>query len=75
MNDVPYGMIAEALQAGEVVPFLGAGASAALRPEKATWSRGCGFLPFGAELAGELAQLSNFPDRERASDLPFVASY
>lgn len=73
----PYGIIAQALRVGEVVPFLGAGASAVYRlPEDDRWDATKAFLPFGAELAQrKLAVDANFPDPNLASNLALVASY
>lgn len=73
---IPYGAIADAFRDGEVVPFLGAGASAVYRPsEGAAWREGERFLPFGYELAESLATAGAFPDAEAARNLPLVASY
>jgi hypothetical protein len=76
----PYGAIWDALSTGNVVPFLGAGASLVDRPEEFTWDGDhpqC--LPTGSELAGFLAGKTGFPieaDRlyER-EDLAKVSSY
>jgi hypothetical protein len=51
----PYGSIADELLSGTVVPFFGAAASAVYRPSVATWELGQPFLPFGGELAENLA--------------------
>ena len=72
---IPYQLIADALQEGTVVPFLGAGASAAHRPAGASWSPGEYFCPRGDELAKHLANLSVFPDEEGTDDLMLVSSY
>ena len=58
-----YEEIAEALKAGDVVPFLGAGASMSAN------------LPSATVLAEQLAKVGRFPDAERRTDLAFVASY
>ena len=58
-----YKEIAEALKAGDVVPFLGAGASIGSN------------LPSAALLAERLAIEGEFPDKEGRSDLALVASY
>jgi hypothetical protein len=58
-----YDRIARELQAGDVVPFLGAGASI-----------GCG-LPSGSELARRLVAAGMFPDKSGHSDLARVASW
>lgn len=72
----PYGIIAQALRVGEVVPFLGAGASAVYRPDDDQWDTNKTYLPFGGELASrKLAVDANFPDANLAADLALVASY
>ena len=73
----PYGIIAQMLSAGQVVPFLGAGASAVYRPKGAgKWDSGMDFLPFASELAHRLARDAAYPeDPDRVSNLALVASY
>ncbi len=73
----PYGIIAQMLRAGQVVPFLGAGASAVYRPADAgRWDSGKDFLPFGSELAHRLARDAAYPEEpDTVSDLALVASY
>jgi hypothetical protein len=73
----PYGIIAQALRGGGVVPFLGAGASAVYRPEddQDGWDASKPYLPFGSELARLLATDAEFPDAASASSLALVASY
>jgi hypothetical protein len=73
----PYGIIANALRTGQIVPFLGAGASAVYRPkdDQGGWNASKPYLPFGFELAQLLATDSKFPDSTSASNLPLVASY
>src|SRR6476659_5740805 len=76
----PYGAIWDALSTGNVVPFLGAGASLVGRADGFTWNGNhpeC--LPTGSELASFLAGKTGFPienDRlyER-EDLAKVSSY
>ena len=58
-----YKEIAEALKAGDVVPFLGAGASIACN------------LPSAAILAERLATEAEFPDANGRHNLALVASY
>jgi hypothetical protein len=58
-----YDKIARELRAGDVVPFLGAGASI-----------GCG-LPSGSDLARRLVRASMFPDQSGSGDLARVASW
>ena len=78
LAEPPYGAIWTHLRRGEIIPFLGAGASLSGRPPKAEWDEGTStFLPTGRELARRLAEESEFPslnssDRE---DLAKVASY
>ncbi len=78
MANPPYGIIWNSLKEGNVVPFLGAGASFVGRKETMKWmSPEDGFLPSGNELANLLAEESEFPsdiqfDRD---DLSKVSSY
>jgi len=76
--DLPHEIIAQALEDGEVVPFLGAGVPASARkPLGAEWSANSQFPPTGAELSEYLACMAKFPRlpfRERA-DLARVASF
>lgn len=75
-DDVPYGTIADALQGGLLVAFLGSAASAVYRPTlNEEWSPGKSFLPFGFELAKDLAKAGSFPINGEKPDLPLVASY
>lgn len=75
-NDVPYGTISDALQGGLLVAFLGSAASAVYRPSaEEEWSLGKSFLPFGFELAKDLATAGSFPNTGEKPDLPLVASY
>src|SRR5436309_2102194 len=78
MDDPPFGIIARLLLKGQVVPLLGAGASAGSRPIGAAWdAKEAKFLPRGSELATFLARQSSFPstDEHDLGDLPKVASY
>ena len=77
MADPPYGVIANRLIKGKVIPFLGAGASMVSRPSGSQWSEGEGFLPNGRELSHLLADETSFPcaDPEEMDDLAKVASY
>jgi SIR2-like domain len=77
-DEPPFGIIARLLLDGQVVPLLGAGASAGSRPTGANWDSKEGkFLPRGSELATFLARESSFPstDEHDRGDLPKVASY
>jgi len=65
----PYGVIRGALKAGSVVAFLGSAASAVYRPSGETsWKLGKPFLPFGAELAEDLATDAGFPADENVEN-------
>ncbi len=68
----PYPLIREVLESGDVVPFLGAGASRA-----AAGAAGNGSLPSAAELSLALAKTTSYPseDLRERSDLAKVASY
>jgi hypothetical protein len=68
----PYPLIREELEAGMVVPFLGAGAS-----RSAPGADGASALPSAAELSLQLAKATSFPsdDPRDRSDLAKVASY
>jgi hypothetical protein len=75
----PYDGIRPLLEAGEVIPFLGAGVHLDNRPQNATYDKlaKLDFLPSGSELAMCLADSVNFPseDVHDRSDLAKVASY
>jgi hypothetical protein len=78
MLNVPYPGIWRQLNAGQVVPFLGAGASLVGRRGPKPWtglSSSC--LPTAGELADFLATESMFPSKEKydRSDLAKVSSY
>jgi hypothetical protein len=78
MAEPPYGIIWKQLRSGNVVPFLGAGASLGARPPDAAWRPDApGFLPSGLELAHFLADEATFPssDPRDRDDLAKVASY
>src|SRR5260370_12973197 len=71
----PYPFILDRLNSGEVIPFLGAGASLGGRAPNAKGKKGIKeFLPLGNELAGHLAERTKFPPEE-ARDLTKVAQY
>lgn len=74
----PYGLIADLLRKGQVVPFLGAGVNFGRRPPGAAWdARTNTFLPNAAELSRALADKSGFPSTEsyEIADLAKVAAY
>lgn len=74
----PYPIINEALSRGDVIPFLGAGASLGMRRSRREWGRKRrGILPTGRELALHLARMSRFPSRNKKdrSELTKVAQW
>ncbi|HXU36124.1 MAG TPA: SIR2 family protein [Blastocatellia bacterium] len=77
-DEPPYGIIADAFEKGDVIPFLGAGVNAGTRnPPGAPWHEKAPFLPRGTELSVYLADQCQFPsehDYERR-DLAKVAAY
>jgi hypothetical protein len=75
---VPFGEIADALRAGQVVPFLGAGVNFDSRPPGLGWDeKAPTFVPTVPELSRFLAKKSNFPSSNDHDlhDLAGVASY
>jgi hypothetical protein len=68
-----YLHLSDLMAAGEVVPFLGAGANMCDRPDETPWELGR-FLPSAAELAESLAQRSRYPARD-GFDLLRVSQY
>jgi hypothetical protein len=62
-SSIDYSEIWKRLNAGDIVPFFGAGASA------------CYGLPSGATLAANLVREGDFPDLQGRDDLALVASY
>lgn len=68
-----YLHLSDLMAAGEVVPFLGAGANMCDRPDETPWELGR-FLPSGAELAQSLAERSRYPARD-GFDLLRVSQY
>jgi SIR2-like protein len=74
----PFGDIWDGLRTGQVIPFLGAGASMVHRLPDASWTPAHPtFLPSGVELARYLAERSNFPSKDSRDldDLAKVSSY
>ena len=72
----PFGDIWDGLRAGNVIPFLGAGASLAGRQPGLAWQASSSpFPPNGAELARYLAERCSFPAEEEQDDLAKVSSY
>lgn len=70
----PYGAILDSMARGEVVPFLGAGASLTTPPVD-SWEKSPTSLPSGRQLARWLAERSAYPGGEGEYDLAKVASY
>ena len=68
MLEPPYELIADGLKDGTVVPFFGAAASAAYRPDSENWEPGKPFFPFGGEVASMLAVAANYPVSKAAYD-------
>ncbi len=66
----PYRLIRKGLEAGDVIPFLGAGASLGAKVAGQTPTT----LPSGTELAAQLALDANFPEEEEPT-LASVAQY
>jgi hypothetical protein len=76
--NVPYEIIWSAWKRGQVIPFLGAGASLVDRPPGAQFNaRDPKFLPSGWDLSCHLAAASNFPAKDdwERGDLAKVCSY
>jgi len=74
----PFGIIAKQMRQGNVIPFLGAGASSSGRPTGSKWDTTCvTFLPTGRELSLQLAEDASFPssDPHDRNDLSKVSSY
>ncbi len=80
-EEPPYGVIWKQIEAGTVIPFLGAGASLGPRPtddrgSTVPWSDAdAAFFPSGAELGRLLADECRFPDAPESADLAKIASY
>ena len=72
----PYPLIRDRLYEGQVIPFLGSGASLGKRhPGELPWVEGQGeYLPIARELAEYLASKTQFPEGE-TPDLAKVAQY
>ena len=80
IDDKHFERVADAIAAGEVVPFLGAGANLCDRPAEAPWDPES-FAPSARELAQALAKQSRYPnlddlgDPARPPDLQWVSQY
>jgi hypothetical protein len=68
-----YGLVADLLADGDVIPFLGAGANLCDRPGETPWEQGR-FPPSGSELAAVLAQRSHYPEPDDV-DLLRISQY
>lgn len=78
MPEPPYGIIANQLKQGNVIPFLGVGASLSGRPADAKWDATTApFLPSTKELANQLAEDCRLPSNDPydCDDLAKVSSY
>jgi len=72
----PYGAIVKEWKRGQVVPFLGAGASLIRQPKDAVWDVKSPFLPNAAELSSYLATLADFPGKlQQDQDLAKISSF
>ena len=80
-KEPPYLLIWEQISAGEIVPFVGSGASLCNRPvdehgHPVPWSGlDAPFLPSVPELSRWLASRCGFPDPTESADLAKIASY
>jgi SIR2-like domain len=68
-----YGVVADLLADGVVIPFLGAGANLCDRPSETPWEQGR-FPPSGGELAAVLAKRSHYPEPDD-QDLLRISQY
>jgi hypothetical protein len=73
-HDGHYDRLIKLLNAGKVVPLLGAGVNSCGRPPDLEWDGVGRFLPSGTELAGYLAATFGYPP-ENARDLVRVSQY
>jgi hypothetical protein len=72
----PYGVIARALELGQVVPIIGSDVRESGRRPGEEWDpENAVFLPSGLELSHFLAQEAHFPSKEEEDHLEEVASY
>src|SRR5919199_1095523 len=75
MLSPPYRAIWRLLSTGQLIPFLGAGASLSGRAAGASWvAEQSTFPPTGGEVARYLAEEAGFPE-EDTGDLAKVAQY
>jgi hypothetical protein len=72
----PYGAIARALAAGDLIPFIGPGVLASGRDSEAHWDPSAPkFLPSSVELARFLADEAHLPSEVEREHLAEVASF
>ena len=74
LTDDDYKAMIEAIQGGELIPFLGAGVNLCDRPEGEAWGQNSLFLPSGAELSRALAVEFAYPWSDN-TDLLRVSQY
>jgi hypothetical protein len=75
-SKAPVALLADRLSKGEIIPFLGTGASLSGRQLDERWlAPRSAVLPSGTELARYLADASNFPVEDESFDLLKVAEY
>ena len=74
LTDDDYKGMIEAVQNGELIPFLGAGVNLCDRPEGESWCLNSQFLPSGAELSRSLALQFGYPWTDN-TDLLRVSQY
>ena len=71
----PYRLLYDRLNKGQIIPFLGQGASLYRGPDDIWHGPDSAVLPTAYELSGYLAELSNFPTESEPHDLVKVAEY
>jgi hypothetical protein len=74
LTDADYQAMIDAIQNGELIPFLGAGVNLCDRPEGERWCSTSQFLPSGEELSRSLALEFGYPWPD-SNDLLRVSQY
>ena len=75
-DDDHFEQVVDAIVEGELVPFLGAGASLCDRPHDASWKPGENrYFPSATELARHLAERFSYPASEHEPELVRVSQY
>jgi SIR2-like domain len=75
-EDDHFEQVVDAIVEGELVPFLGAGASLCDRPKDASWTPGqTQYFPSAKELASHLAERFSYPGSEEEPELVRVSQY